>query len=129
MKLVATGLCLALAACAAAATGPPPEQPSAGEAAYRKCFSCHALEAGRNDLAGPTLHRVIGRRVAAEPGFDYSPALRGFAAGNAVWTRDLLDRFVADPEGLVPGTSMTFHGIRDAAERKAVLDHLERAPQ
>jgi len=112
-------------ACAATATEPT-TAPSAGERAYQKCYSCHALEPGRNDLGGPTLHAVFGRKIAAEP-FDYSPALRAFAVANPIWTRDLLDRFVADPEGAVPGTTMLFHGIADPTERAALLNYLDQA--
>jgi cytochrome c2 len=116
---------LAAAACAATATEPT-ATPPAGASAYQKCYSCHALEPGKNDLGGPTLHAVIGRKIASEP-FDYSPALRAFAVANPVWTRDLIDRFAADPEQLVPGTTMLFHGISDPAERAALIDYLEHA--
>ena len=67
---------------------------------------------------------MIGRAVAAEPGFDYSPALRRFAAANPRWTPSLLDSFIADPEALVPGTSMTFHGIADPAARASLIRYL-----
>lgn len=105
-----------------------PEQPdlSAGERAYQKCYSCHALEPGAGKLQGPSLHGIVGRRVAAEPGFDYSPALRRFARANPRWAPELLDRMIADPEVLVPGTSMSFHGISDAEERRALLAYLEK---
>ena len=98
-----------------------------GERAYQKCYSCHALEAGAGNLQGPTLHRIVGRPIAAEAGFAYSPGMRRFAGQHPRWTPDLLDRYVADPEALVPGTSMSFHGIADAKERKALIDYLERA--
>jgi cytochrome c len=117
-------LLLVPAAAAACAAMPAPPSPSAGERAYQKCYSCHALEPGRQ-LEGPPLHRIIGKPVAAEPGFVYSPAMKRFAATHPRWTRELLDRFAADPEGLVPGTSMAFFGMADAAERKALLDYLE----
>lgn len=112
---------------AAAVAGPPPNPMSRGARAYQKCFSCHALETRAGKLEGPTLHRIIGRRVAAEPGFDYSPAMRRFAQRHPRWTAMLLDRYVADPEALVPGTSMNFHGIADPAERRALISYLERA--
>lgn len=126
MKSLIGWLALALTACA-----PPPAQPTAaklaaGERAFQKCYSCHSLEPGRNDLTGPTLHKIVGRRVAAEPGFDYSPALKRFAEREPAWTRDLIGRFAEDPEALVPGTSMTFHGMPKAGERTALLDYLER---
>lgn len=111
---------------AAAAAGRTPESPStsAGERVFQKCLSCHSLEPGRNDLDGPTLYGIAGRAVAAEPGFGYSPALRQFAKDNSRWTVELLDRFIADPEALVPETSMTFVGMRDPAERATLLAYL-----
>ena len=129
MRLVIAGSLL-LAACAPKASQPEAEQLVQGERAYRKCYSCHALEPGRNDLAGPTLFRIAGRPIAAEQGFEYSPAMRKFAATEGQWGKGLLDKFIADPEALVPGTSMTFHGISDPAERAALfayLDHQTKA--
>jgi cytochrome c len=114
-----------LAACAPMAPQHAANQLAAGERAYQKCYSCHALEAGKNDLTGPTLYDVVGRQIAAEPGYDYSPALRGFAQREHSWGRNLLDKFIADPEGIVPGTSMIFHGIADPGERAALVAYLE----
>lgn len=124
------GLLIVLLA-AAAPTGPrEPDRVrlAAGERAYQKCYSCHAIEPGRNDLTGPTLHRVVGRKIAAEPGFRYSAALRKFADRHHAWSEPLLDKFVADPEALVPGTDMTFHGISDPAERRALIVWLSADP-
>ncbi|MDP9422029.1 MAG: c-type cytochrome [Pseudomonadota bacterium] len=114
-----------LLACAAKAPQPTAEQLALGERAYQQCYSCHALEPGKNDLQGPTLHGIVGRPVAAEPGFDYSPALRRFATNEPRWTRELIERFAADPERLVPGTSMSFHGLDSDDERKALVEYLE----
>jgi cytochrome c len=101
------------------------EAPSAGKRAYQKCYSCHSTEPHENDLEGPSLSGVIGRRIASEPGFDYSPAMRGFAAKNPRWTPELIDRFVTDPEAVVPKTRMTFPGMRDAKERTALIEYLK----
>ncbi len=117
-------LVAAMAGACAAAPVPKSAAITAGERAYEKCYSCHATEPGRNDLSGPSLHGIVGRPIAAVPGVDYSPALKLFAAANHIWTHELLDRFAADPEGLVPGTSMAFHGMPDAQERRALLDYL-----
>jgi cytochrome c2 len=68
---------------------------------------------------------VVGRRIASEPGFDYSPAMRSFAAKHPRWTPELLDRFITDPETVVPKTRMTFPGMRDAKERAALLEYLK----
>ena len=97
-----------------------------GEAAYQKCYSCHALEPGGDKLEGPNLHRIIGRRIAAERGFAYSPALRALAARRSRWSEGLLDRFIAEPEAVAPRTSMNFHGIEDARERADLIAYLRR---
>jgi cytochrome c len=119
----------AFAPALAAASWPTGRSPDTGERAFQKCYSCHALEPGRNDLEGPTLHGIVGRPVGAEPDFEYSPALKLFAERNPLWTEELLDRLIAEPEGLLPGTTMAFAGIRDPAERAALVDYLRRLPK
>lgn len=114
---------VALAALAAAFQ--PPAQ-SEGARLYRQCFACHALEPGRHTPAGPSLAGIVGRPIAGQRGFDYSPALRRFAQRERVWTPALLDRFLADPEGLVPGTEMGLIGMRDSRQRRTLIDWLGR---
>jgi cytochrome c len=125
MRLFAGLAALAAPALGVASAGLAPA-PGAGERAFQKCYSCHDLAAETEGLAGPSLDSVVGRRAAAEPGFDYSPALKRFAAENPVWTEPLLDRFIADPEAVVPGTSMTFTGMRDPQERAALIAYLRK---
>ena len=118
---------LALAAAAAGAgcaAAPAAESVAAGGRLYARCHACHALEPGRSTPAGPTLHRIVGRAVAAEPGFAYSPALRALAAAQPRWTPALLDAFLADPDAVAPGHYMGFHGLDDPAERRALIDWL-----
>jgi cytochrome c len=100
--------------------------PRRGKAAFQKCYACHALEPGKNDLSGPTLHRIVGRRLAAER-FDYSSALRALAKRRPRWDEALLDRYIADPEAVAPKTSMTFTGMRDARERADLIAYLKQA--
>ena len=126
MKSLIGWLALGLTACVPPRAQLTVAELAAGERAFQKCYSCHSLEPNRNDLTGPTLHNIVGRRVAADPRFDYSPALRRFAGREPAWTRDLISRFAEDPEALVTGTSMTFHGMPDATEREALLVYLER---
>jgi cytochrome c2 len=102
--------------------------PGAGERAYLKCYSCHSVTSGET-LEGPDLAGIVGAPIAARPGFDYSPAFIRFAKANPVWTEELLDRFIADPEAVVPGTSMAFAGVGDPAERAAIIAYLEKTSQ
>ncbi|HEU5482933.1 MAG TPA: c-type cytochrome [Sphingomicrobium sp.] len=99
----------------------------AGERAFQKCYSCHSIT-GDERLEGPRLSGIAGGPVAARTGFDYSPAMKRFANKHPVWTDALLDRFIADPEAVVPGTSMAFAGVRDANERAQLIAYLRGVP-
>ena len=97
---------------------------AAGERAYQKCYSCHSLEGPDSRLQGPSLKGIVGREVAAEPGFAYSPAMRGYAERQESWTREALDAFIADPLAVVPRNEMGFFGISDGEERQALIEYL-----
>jgi len=86
------------------------------------CLSCHPFKPGEPEMEGPSLWGVVGRPVASLPDFEYSDALR---AKGGRWTRERLDRWIAGPAAVTPGTKMTLGGVRSAADRKAVLDFLE----
>ena len=123
---------LAAAVVAGAACGAPSATRPQGERVYRQnCYACHALEPDGSTPAGPTLHAIVGRPVAADPGFNYSPALRRLATEHDRWTPELLDRFLADPEAVAPGTQMGLIGMDDAAARGALINWLGagRAPR
>jgi cytochrome c len=98
-----------------------------GERVFQYCYSCHSVVPGETGLQGPSLVGIVGRPVAAQQDFEYSPAMRAFAAHEPVWTEELLDRFVAAPAGIVPQTSMEFRGVDDAIERADLLAYLGAA--
>ena len=114
---------LALLALFAQASAPPPAE---GGRLFRRCLACHALEPGRNTPAGPTLHNLFGRPIAAEAGFRYSAALRAHARARPRWTETELDRFLADPLAAIPGTDMGFPGMTDPRERQVLIRWLAR---
>lgn len=119
-------LAVAAGACAAV-PGPKPAELAAGERAYQKCYACHSLEGPDPTTQGPSLKGVLGRPVAAEPGFAYSPAMQAYAARQGDWTREALDAFIADPQAVVPDNEMGFFGIADPEERRALIDYLARS--
>lgn len=108
---------------AAATALPPPREPAPGEVAFAKCTGCHSLAPGEH-ANGPSLYAIVGKPIAAVTSYPYSPALRALAEREAVWTPDLLDRFVADPERLAPGTEMGFFLRTDPRERAALIAYL-----
>jgi cytochrome c len=100
-------------------------QPSSGERAFQRCYACHSLLAGEDKLPGPNLRTVMGRRAGSLPGFEFSDAMIAAGTRGLVWDRRSLEAFIADPEAMVPGTSMTAH-LPDAEARHQVIDYLER---
>jgi len=100
-----------------------------GERMFQYCYSCHSIVPGETNLQGPNLAGIVGRSIAAQDGFDYSPAMRRFAARERVWSQELLDRFTAEPEAVVPKTSMQFQGIDDGADRADLIAYLRSTPR
>ncbi len=70
------------------------------------CRTCHATKEGDNRL-GPHLHKIIGRKAGSLSNYGYSSAMKG---ADFVWDREKLDRFIANPDEMVPGNSMKPYG-------------------
>lgn len=99
---------------------------AAGERAFQRCYACHALSPETAGADGPHLAALVGRPVAAVPGYPYSTALQAYARNNPSWTTERLDAFLTDPEKEVPGNAMGFFGMDDPAERAALIAWLGR---
>jgi cytochrome c len=97
------------------------------ERIFQRCYACHSLNPAERNLSGPTLRGIFGRRAGTLEGFDYSQAIREAGRQGLVWTEETLDRFLADPEELVPGVRMGSMRLRDAAERRALIEWLQNA--
>jgi cytochrome c len=98
----------------------PAAAQDAGRRAFVQCQACHSLKPGEHKT-GPSLAGIVGRKAGAQPGYGYSPAL---AKSGLVWDSATLDRFLARPVALVPGTKMVFAGIADPARRQQVIAYL-----
>ena len=89
-----------------------------GQQVYEmRCGGCHSVE---TDRVGPRHAGLLGRRAGAVPGFAYSPAL---ASSKLVWNASTLDRWLTNPEALVPGQRMGY-SLSDAAQRADVIAYL-----
>jgi cytochrome c2 len=87
-----------------------------------QCGGCHKLE-GSAHMFGPDLRNVYGRKVASAEGYlDYSPALKRVSGR---WDEKKLNKFLENPQAMVPGTSMPFAGITDPVARAGVVAYLK----
>lgn len=94
-----------------------------GEQLWRKCASCHTLEANGRNRAGPRLHGVFGRVAGSVPDYNYSEALK---TSGIVWDAATLDAYLKDAEAFVPGTKM-YGGLSQDADRDDLLAFLKDA--
>lgn len=91
-----------------------------GKAVFARCSMCHSPEADVNRL-GPSLASIVNQKAGKVSGFRYSSALTG---SNIIWTRDNLNKFLISPRAMVPGTTMTFSGLPNPADRADVIAYL-----
>lgn len=96
------------------------ESPDGAKVFDRNCSVCHSINPGEN-IVGPSLAGVVGRKAGQVDGYDYSEANR---KSGLTWDVATLDTYLASPRGLVPGTKMSFPGLKDPADRAAVITYL-----
>ena len=95
-----------------------------GARVFRACVACHTLTPGEANKAGPTLWHIFGRRIATLPGYNFSPALKRL---DIVWTPETVAKlFEIGPAHYTPGTKMPEQTIGSAADRKALVEFLEK---
>ena len=99
----------------------PAANVASGATVSKKCVSCHTFESGGANGTGPNLWGVLGAAIAAKPGYAYSDALKG---KGGTWTYDEMDAFLAAPARHVPGTKMTFVGLKNVDDRVNIIAYL-----
>ena len=93
----------------------------AGKKVFNKCKACHTLDEGKNKV-GPSLFGVLGRSAASVQGFKYSKALK---ESGLTWDEETIEKFLATPKDLVPGTRMAFAGLKKDDDIENVLAYIK----
>jgi len=94
---------------------------TAGKTVAGKCEQCHDISKGGPNKIGPELWDIVGRPRATEPGFSYSSAMM---SDHSPWTYAALFKYLKSPQGVVPGTKMSFAGLSSANDRINLLAYL-----
>jgi len=92
-----------------------------GELLSYACQACHSLGQGGIHQVGPNLYGIFGRPAGSAEGFVYSSALLD---SGIVWSPAELDRWLAEPAGFLPGTTMAFTGYQLAEDREVLIEFL-----
>jgi len=112
--------CVLAVSCAGVSSAAPVER---GKLLFLRCASCHDISDNSSAKIGPNLAGVYGRRAGSLPGYAYSSAMKSQTFS---WNADMLDRWLARPADLVPGTAMAFAGIDKKADREALIAYLRK---
>lgn len=98
-----------------------------GARVFRACIACHTLSPDDENRAGPTLHKIFGRKIASASGYHYSDALKRM---DIVWTPETVSRlFEIGPMAYTPGTKMPEQTLSNADDRAALIAFLQKAAQ
>ena len=76
------------------------------------------------DRTGPRHCGLFGRRAGSVKDLAYSDAMK---RSSIVWTAKALDRFLANPLAMVPGTAMGYAGVDSSRERADLIAYLKEA--
>ncbi|OOY05470.1 c-type cytochrome [Thioclava sp. F28-4] len=102
-----------------------PELVAAGEKVFKKCKACHQVGEDAKNRVGPVLNGLIGRQAGTADGFKYSSAMKQHGEDGLVWTEQTVEEYLADPKGYIPKNRMSFAGLKDPEDVKAVLAYIE----
>jgi cytochrome c len=93
-----------------------------GQTVFQKCQSCHKPD--DTNGTGPGLNGVVGRPPASHAGFNYSEPMKQFAQTTPRWDYDHINEFITAPGKYIPGTKMTFVGLKNVEDRINVIAYL-----
>lgn len=96
---------------------------AAGKKVFMRCVACHAVQPNAGAKMGPNLAGVAGRKAGTAATFRYSAAMK---KANLKWDDATLDKWLAKPSAVVPGTSMAFAGLPNPADRANVIAYLKK---
>lgn len=118
VRLVFGAVALVAMSCSAMA-----QDVAAGEKSFNKCRACHQVGETAKNAVGPILNGLFGRKSGTVEGYNYSEANKSAAL---TWDEAVFADYIKDPKGKIPGTKMSFAGIKNEQEIKDLTAFLKQ---
>jgi cytochrome c len=95
--------------------------PEAGKQVFKKCHACHNIGEGAHNSVGPVLNGIVGRKAGVYPDYHYSDANEH---SGITWDVATLQKYLKDPQAVVPHTKMMFPGLPREKDIDNVIAYL-----
>ena len=116
-------LLFVVAALAIAPLSAQAQDVAAGEKSFNKCRSCHQVGETAKNTVGPTLNGLFGRQSGRVEGYNYSESNKN---SGITWDETTFAEYIKDPKAKIPGTKMSFSGIKNEQEIKDLTAFLKQ---
>jgi cytochrome c len=110
MRTLIVGAVVLVASAGAAAA----QSAADGEHDFAVCRACHQIGDNAENMLGPELNGLDGRKAGSVTDYPYSEAMKN---SGIVWGEATFKQYIKDPQAMVKGTKMPFAGLKD--EKKA----------
>jgi cytochrome c len=94
-----------------------------GAQVFKKCVTCHAVGPDAKAKVGPPLNGLMGRKSGTYEGYSYTDANKN---SGIVWDDAVFAKYIKDPKGVIPGTKMSFAGLKDETDINDLLAFLKQ---
>ncbi len=95
---------------------------AAGEKVFAVCKACHQVGETAKNGVGPNLNGIIGRAAGTVEGYNYSDANK---KSGITWDEATFKEYIQDPKAKVPGTKMTYAGLKDQQKVNDLVAYLK----
>jgi cytochrome c len=123
MNKVTFGALIAITSWTVSGSGAPAQDAAAGKTSFNKCLACHAIGEGAKNKVGPELNGLDGRKSGAVEGYSYSEPNKN---SGITWSKETFLEYIKDPKAKIPGTKMSFAGIKNEKEANDLWGYLSQ---
>jgi cytochrome c len=96
---------------------------ASGEKIFTQCRACHQIGENAKNAVGPELNGLLGRKAGTVSGYSYSSANKN---SGITWDEATFREYIKDPKAKVPGTKMTFPGLKVPKQVDDVVAYLKQ---